>query len=209
MLGWCRVRDFVLWRVATRIKMALNYKSVINHFADAPEHVQAFFPDFVELVRFTADKTKSNWQVPVSYVYSRLEVAKRNTICLGLVKLHWCDHIMVQDFVDRDYFSRDRFLALFKTIYGKPIRKDLLEQLKKGEETRDRYAHGTMCKQSEAYAALNSMIDFAKGFDEFVKGVTKSKFGPFGTLQGFSGKKERLSKATTRWILKGLDFNIS
>ena len=194
---------------AAPIKMPINYKSVINHFSDASEHVQAFFPDFVELVKFTADKTKSNWQVPVSYVYSRLEVAKRNTICLGLVKLHWCDHILTQSIVDKDHFERERFLELFETVYGKPIREGLLRQLQKGEKARDKYAHGTTCKQSEAYAALNSMVDFATGFDEFVKKVTKSKFGAFGTLQGFTGKKEHLSKDTTRWVLKGVGFKIS
>ena len=62
--------------------MAKTYKSVIHHFQAAPERVQNYFPDFVQLV------DQYDWEVSVSYVFSRIEQAKRMKIYCGIVKLH-------------------------------------------------------------------------------------------------------------------------
>ena len=178
--------------------MAKSYKSVIIHYNTAPQHVRDFFPAFEELV----EGYSNNWEVPISYVFSRLEQAKRRTIYCGIVKLHWCESSLTWKLVNKDHLSRQRFLDLFKVVFGKHIPKDLTDTLRQGESVRDRIAHGMEWQASEAREALVSVIDFATEFDQFV--ADHAEFHPFGHLRGFKGRKQPLTQATTRWVLKGM-----
>ena len=65
--------------------MTKTYKGVIRRFNEAPQPVKDYFPNFVDLVE------NHDWEVSISYVFSRLELAKRNTIYCGIVKLHRCN----------------------------------------------------------------------------------------------------------------------
>lgn len=178
--------------------MAKSYKGIIHHYEAATQAVRDYFPDLVELVQ----RYQNNWEVPISYVFSRLEQAKRRTIYCGIVKLHWCEATLTWTLVNKDYLSRDRFLELFKVVFGQQIPKQLIEKLKKGEHVRDKIAHGMTWNPAEAREGLVSVIDFAQEFDEFV--ASQADFRPFGDLRGFKGRKESLTKATTQWVLRGM-----
>ena len=178
--------------------MAKSYISVIRHYNAAPQHVRDFFPEFEELV----EGYSTNWEVPISYVFSRLEQAKRRTIYCGIVKLHWCESSLTWALVNKDHLSRQRFLDLFKVVFGKHIPKNLVEKLKQGESVRDKIVHGMEWLPSEAREALVSVIDFATEFDQFV--ADQAEFRPFGDLRGYKGRKQPLTPATTRWVLKGM-----
>ena len=73
--------------------MAKSYRGIIQHYKAAPERIRDYFPDFVELV----ERYNHNWEVPISYVFSRIEQAKRMTIYCGIVKLHWCEFIRLAE----------------------------------------------------------------------------------------------------------------
>lgn len=175
---------------------AHTYKSVINHFNAAPERVRKYFPDFVDLV------SNYDWEVPISYVFSRIEQAKRLTIYCGIVKLHWCDASLTWRLVNEDHMARGRFKDLFKIVFGRKIPDHLKIKLENGEKVRDKIAHGISWTPAEARDALVNVIDFASGFNEFV--YKQAGFRPFGDLRGYKGRKEPLSKATTKWILRGM-----
>lgn len=176
--------------------MAKSYKGVIRQYNEAPQQVQDYFPDFVELVE------SYNWEISISYVFSRVELAKRNTIYCGIVKLHWCDAVLTRKLVNEDHMSRGRFLDLFGVVFGCRVPKQIVVKLENGEQIRDKVAHGMKWKQIEAREGLVSVIDFATDFNEFVDG--KAGFRPFGDLRGFKGRGQPLTKATTRWVLKGM-----
>ena len=173
-----------------------NYKQVLAHFKGKSQDIQDYFPAFPELVE------SYSWDVPVSYVFSRIEAVKHSTIYCGIVKLHWTDSVLTRELVDRDHMSRGRFRELFKIVYGKPMDVDLSKSLAEAEAIRDKIAHGKNWTDEEARTSLKDVFDFTEGFNVFVDGI--GRFRPFGDLRGFKGRKESLPKETTRWVLKGM-----
>lgn len=176
--------------------MVKSYPALVKHFKSSPDIVQNYFPDFIELVEIY------DWDVSVSYIFSRVELAKHMTIYCGIVKLHWCESTLTKKMVYEEHMSRSRFKELFKTVFGKSIPKDLIEKLEKGEKVRDKIAHGKRWQEKEVREGLTNIIDFASEYNEFVFNL--AGFRPFGNLTGFKGRAESLEKSTTRWVLKGM-----
>jgi hypothetical protein len=98
--------------------------------------------------------------------------------------------------------SRGRFKELFSIVFGKRIDKGILDKLSEAESVRDKVAHGKQLTQADARKCLADALDFAATFDQFVFDL--AAFRPFGDLRGFRGRKEALSKKTTRWVLRGM-----
>ncbi len=176
--------------------MAKSYKGVIHEYNQAPQQIRNYFPNFVELVECY------DWEISISYVFSRVELAKRNTIYCGIVKLHRCEAVLTRKLLNEDHMSRGRFLDLFEVVFGARVPIQIIGKLKNGEQIRDKVAHGVKWKQTEARQGLVGIIDFAKEFNDFVD--NKAGFRPFGDLRGFKGRGQPLTKATTRWVLKGM-----
>lgn len=176
--------------------MAKSYIGVIRAFETAPEGVRNYFPNFVELVR------NYQWEVSVSYVFSRMEQAKRMTIYCGIVKLHWCESPLTWKLVSEDHMKRERFKSLFNIVFSEKIPSALSGKLEKGEKVRDKIAHGQRWESSDVRIGLCSTIEFATEFNDFV--YDKAEFRPFGDLRGFKGRKQPLTTATTRWVLRGM-----
>lgn len=176
--------------------MSKSYIGVIRCFDDAPDNVKAYFPDFVKLVE------KYEWGVPVSYLFTRVEQAKRMAIYCGIVKLHECESALTRKLVSEDHMARGRFKSLFHTVYGRKIPDELIAKLEKGEKIRDKIAHGMDWTAKEAREGLCSTIEFAGEFNTFVN--KHAGFEPFGSLQGFKGRAQPLSTATTHWVLRGM-----
>lgn len=176
--------------------MSKSYISVIKHFEAAPANVQKYFPNLAELVK------SYPWEVPISYAFSRIELAKRMTIYCGIVKLHWCESTVTWRLVSEDYMERGRFKDLFRIVYGHQIPVDLIAKLERGEKIRDKIAHGKRWETKEAREGLTSVIDFATEFNDFL--YEHAGFRPFGDLRGFKGRKQSLAAATTHWVLRGM-----
>lgn len=190
----CVLINFHLTR--TEIPVVKTYKGVIHHFNDAPDDVKDYFPNFVELVE------NYPWDVSVSYFFSRIEQAKHMVIYCGIVKLHWCESTLTRTMVDKEHMSRGRFKELYKTVFGKNIKSEIIIKLENGEKARDKIAHGKNWTEKEVREGLVSAIDFASEFNDFVQ--EDAGFRPFGSLKGFKGRAESLPKSTTRWVLQGM-----
>jgi len=135
-------------------------------------------------------------------MFSRIEQAKHMTIYCGIVKKHWCEIGLTRRAVNEEHMSRGRFKELFKTVFSEKIPDTLISKLEKGEKARDKIAHGKNWTQKEVREGLTAAIDFSVEFNDFVD--KKAGFRPFGSLKGFKGRAESLSKATTNWVLKGM-----
>lgn len=173
-----------------------NYLQVLNHFNQLPNEVKNYFPSFQNLVEGYP------WDVSVSYVFSRIEAVKHSTIYCGIVKIHWTDSTLTRELIDKDHMSRGRFRDLFKIVFGKQIKKELLQKLSEAEGIRDKIAHGKQWTDAQARKSLIDIFEFAVGFNEFVQ--ASAGFKPFSDLRGFKGRKQPLPKETTRWVLLGM-----
>lgn len=64
----------------------------------------------------------------------------------------------------------------------------------------DKIAHEKKWTAARKYP--NDIFDFATDFNAFVQDA--DGFKPFWSLNGFKGRKESLSKETTRWVLRDM-----
>ncbi|MHB8387389.1 hypothetical protein [Metallibacterium sp.] len=173
-----------------------NYKQVLAHFNNKSQEIIEYFPEFPKLV------VGYSWDVSVSYVFSRIEMAKHMTIYCGIVKLHWANSALTKELIDKDHMSRGRFRELFKTVYGDSMDAALLDKLSRAEVIRDKVVHGKSWSDEQARTALIDVFDFAEGLNKLTHKIAGFKI--FGDLRGFKGRKESLSRETTRWVLRGM-----
>ncbi|MBU1317831.1 MAG: hypothetical protein KKG33_11865 [candidate division Zixibacteria bacterium] len=178
-----------------------SYKTVIKAYDEAQTEIQKYFPHFTDLI------DRYRWDVVVSYVFARIEFAKHMTIYCGIVKLHQTDADLSWKAVTGDYLSRTRFRELFRTIFGKHISEPLLKKLESAEAVRDKHVHGKPVTPANLRKALVDTLKFAEEFNAFVYSV--AQFRPFADLRGFKGAGKSLPKSTTRWILKGMNFQLN
>lgn len=145
------------------------------------------------------------WDVSISYLFSRVELAHNMTIYCSVVKLHRVDSELAKIAVNKQHMTREGFRELFKSITGKSVRKDALNLIKEAEEIRDQILHGKSVTEEQKRKAVCDIIEYAKKFNDEVSSICG--FKPFGSLTGFKGRAESLDKSTSRWVLKGIGFD--
>jgi len=123
------------------------------------------------------------------------------------VKVHNANNEIASSAVDASHMTRERFLQMFKTVLGLELPDEARNLLRSAEEVRDRVMHGKRTLEEEKREAIAKVINYAAQFNETVN--TAAMFRPFGNLRGFHGRGKSLSKATTRWVLKGMGFDLS
>ncbi len=128
------------------------------------------------------------------------------TIYCGIVKLHGTDAELTWKLVEADHMSRPRFRELFQVAFGRPLDDALSKKLSAAEKIRDKIIHGKDWTDAQAREALVDILDFAEGFDAFVKEI--GAFSPFSDLRGFKGRKESLLKSTSQWVLRGMGLGV-
>jgi hypothetical protein len=70
------------------------------------------------------------------------------------------------------------------------------------EDVRDKISYGMSWSAADARVALTNVVDFADEVNAFVS--REAGFQLFGDLRGYKGRAEPQTKATTRWILRGM-----
>lgn len=145
--------------------------------------------------------------VALAYFFSRVELAHNMALYCGVVKIHNANKDVAGPAVDASHMTRESFQEIFKTIFNRELPSTTRNLLKKAEEIRDRVMHGKRTLEREKREAIAKVIDSAAKFNEIV--YSAAWFRPFGNLRGFHGRGESLSKARTRWILKGMGFSLS
>ena len=177
-----------------------NYLQLVDRFKSAPAGIQEYFPDFVSLVE------GYSWDVSVAYFFSLVESIKHRTIYSGIVRLHGTDATITGNAVDNHYMSRTDFWKLIVIVFGTTPPAALKAKLEKAEKIRDKIAHGKNRTDREIRESLSLAIEFCEEFNEFI--YSQAGFRPIGDLRGFKGRQAALSKATTRWVLKGMGFSV-
>ena len=89
----------------------------------------------------------------------------------------------------------------------KKIPKKLVSSIEEAESVRDDVMHGSSKSAPKKRKAIGIVLRYAEEMNEFVD--DEAGIRPFSDdLRGFKGRASSLDKKTTRWILKGMDFNV-
>ncbi len=174
---------------------------LISRFNKASPEVRSYFKYIPKLVRdFPLD-------VCLSYVFSRVELAQNMTLYCGMVKLHRAEATLARKAVDVHHMTRTEFRSKFHTVFGRGIPDLVSKALSRAEGVRDRVMHGKATPDDAKRNAIADVIGYAEKLNAHVSGL--AGFEPFGDLRGFKGAGKSLDKSTTRWILKGMGFNLA
>ncbi len=175
-------------------------KRILYRYSELPEEIRSYFSDFPDLV------AGFDWDVSISYMFSRVELAHNNTIYCGVVKLHRVDNDLASTAVDDWHMTRNGFRDLYETIFGKKLKKTVSQRIEAAEKTRDRIVHGKRVSEEDKRKAVINILEYSEAFNAEVHNI--AGFKPFGSLRGFKGAGKKLDKSTSRWILKGVGLSI-
>lgn len=183
--------------------MPANYKQLISKYDALPAKIKGYLPYFKKLVYGYP------YEVTIGYLFSRIERAHHIALDCGLVKLHECDSDLTDSVIQSYRMTREDFPEKFKTIFDIAINPSALVKLRRAEKIRDRLLHGkSNVEAKDQRHAIFNLFEYFEEFDTQVTGLL-SGFSPFGSLTGLTGRKVKLGKSTTRWVLKGMGFSVS
>lgn len=175
-----------------------TYKDVLKKHNELPQEIKNYFSPVPDLI------SKYPFEISLAYLFSMVELAHNMTVYCGIVKLHRAHAEVTKSVVNSHHITRKEFQDLFKSIFGKEIKKEIHDLIKKAENIRDKTMHGKVVSQKEYREAIVNIFEYAEKFNIFVKAL--AGFQPFADLRGFKGRAKPLDKSTTRWLLKGIGF---
>jgi hypothetical protein len=174
-------------------------RAVLRHFRRLPREIQNHFQYFPDIIT-----SKLPLEVGLAYLFYAVEIAHRDTLYCGLVKLHHADSALARRIVRSHHITRAEFRELFQNVLGKSPPDPIRRKLQDAEKIRDKAIHGSEPTTIEMRRAIVDILDYAKAYNGFVRSL--AGFPPFGDLRGFHGKKKRLEQSTTRWLMRGIGF---
>ena len=186
------------------IDIAASRPGLRNLFDRLDDDVKVFFDEFRALV-----ESNFSLEVVLAYVFLRLEQGQHMALYCGARKLHKTDGELTWRALDAQHMIREGFHKYFETIYGAPLPQDVRDIITPAENIRDRLMHGKGLDPAELREAISRTLQYTDHINRFLDGRDVG-FRPFcGDLRGFAGRLESMDTATSRWILKGMGFQIA
>jgi hypothetical protein len=177
-----------------------NRKRVLRCFIYLPQHIQDHFEHFQRLF----EDRNLPLEVPLSYLFSRVELAQRDVLYCGVVKLHHGQSDIARKIIRQHHITRESFGELFANVYGERLVAEVPKRLETAANIRDRALHGSEPSQPEMRNAIVDVLEYAKMLDDSV--FRLAGFRPFGNLRGVLAGRNRLPGRTTTWLMKGFGF---
>ena len=177
-----------------------SWKGIVNRLNGSPGRVSGYFPHLPGLLKdYPLD-------VSISYLFGLVELAQNNSLYCGMVKLHHVDKELARKAIDLHPIYRPDFRHFYEAIFGRKPKATTFVKLEEAEAIRDRIVHGKQASESDKRKAIVDIIEFAERFNDDVNEA--AGFQLFGDLRGFKGRGQPLNKSTSRWVLKGIGFNL-
>jgi hypothetical protein len=173
-----------------------NWRGVLAKFNGLDPKVQEYFSHLPGLAK------DYPWEVAISYLFAKVELAHNMLIYCAVVKLHRVHTEIASRGVNNHHMTRDGFKTLFHTVTGKTLKPETLAKLSSAEGTRDRLLHGKAVTEDAKRKAVVDILEYAVAFNGDSHVCCGIK--PFGKLKGFKGRTKPLDKSTSRWVLKGM-----
>lgn len=147
-------------------------------------------------------------EVCLAYVFSRLELGQRMALYCGVVKIHKVDSELARTAVENEHMGRDTFVKFYKTIFDFKLSKSAHDHLENAAKIRNMIMHGKKTTDDNIRNAIAEAIKFAEEVNKQLYENEKSQLKPFGNLRGFAGRLQKHDKGTSRFVLKGMGFEI-
>jgi hypothetical protein len=187
-----------------QVQVAASRPGLRNLFDGLTPDIQAYFNEFRELIA-----SNFSLEIVLAYVFFRLEQGQHMALFCGARKLHRLDGELTWKAIDSQHMIRDAFHKYFETIYGAALPKDVRDIVQPAEAIRDRLMHGKGTEPAQLREAISRVLQYAEQINVFLD-QRRVGFHPFcGDLRGFVGRLESMDKATSRWVLKGMGFQIA
>lgn len=177
-----------------------GYKAVLKKYDDCSLEVKSYFNSLPSLV------DQSQYEVAIAYLFLMTERAQNRTIYGGVVKLHRANTKLAERVVNQQHLTRNGFHLLFKNIFGHDLPSETNAKIKKAEGVRDKVVHGKKVTDSQMRQAIADILEYAEAMNQEIQ--KSAGFKPFGDMRGYKGRAESLDTRTSRWLLKGLGFEI-
>lgn len=176
-------------------------KGLMHAYRACPAQVQAYFEHLPRLVDdFPLD-------VALAYSFSRLELGQNMALYCGAVKLFRANAEIARKAVGTHHMTRSDFVKLYKTVLAVDLPADAAAALKTAEDARDDVMHGKPVLVGDLRNAIARVLEYASAVNAQLH--AKHRFRPFGALNGFAGAARKLDKQTTRFMLKGMGFDLA
>lgn len=177
----------------------MQHRTLLKRFCEFDDDVIAYFDPCKKLL-----EEKYFLDVIIAFMFSRLEVAHRETLCFGAMKHHDVDRDSARNALEKIDLSRPDFRNLFKHVYGYKIPHDLIQKIQSAEVTRDKILHGKIPEAGDKSKAILNTIDYFDQLNSLI--YEKSGVWLAGSRHGMFGRKRSHNRATSKWILMGLGF---
>jgi len=185
------------------LEIARSRPGLRNLFDGYDDNIRNYFSEFRTLV-----DSQFSLEVLLAYSFFRLEQGQRIALYCGARRLHKTDSDLTWRAIDGQHMIREVVQKFFQTIFGEALPRDTQEIIEPAEKIRDRLMHGRGLDESEVREAVSRVLYYAQQMNEFIQ--ARAGFRPFvGDLRGFVGRLEAQDAATSRWILKGMGFNLA
>lgn len=173
---------------------------LLKYFNGAPAEIRWYFEFLPKLVEGFP------LEIALAYVFSRVELAHNMTLYCGITKLHKADTGLASRAVQGHHMTRTEFRKKYEIVYGKAIPDSTALLLTQAEAVRDRVLHGKRASDDQIRNAVAHVLEYA----DQLNGYTQTQSGPrpFGDLRGFRGAAQSLEKGTSRWVLRGMGFEM-
>ena len=176
----------------------IQHRTVLKKFYEHEEGVIDYFAPCSDLLT-----DKYRYEVVISYMFSRIEIAHREVLYFGVVKLHQVDSKLARTIINEYDLQRGDFRTKFEQIYGYRMPPELRETIESAEKVRDRILHGKKNKEAgDMGRAILDAMDYLTGLNDLL--YDKSGIWIAGNRRGMMGSRESHSKATSKWILMGM-----
>jgi hypothetical protein len=176
----------------------IQHRTVLKKFNAHDEEVIDYFAPCSDLLT-----DEYRYEVVISYMFSRIEIAHREVLYFGVVKLHEVDSKLARTIINEYDLQCGDFRTKFEQIYGYRMPAELREKIESAEKVRDRILHGKKNKEAgDMGRAILDTMDYLTGLNDLL--YEKSRIWIAGDRRGMMGNRASHSKASSKWILMGM-----
>jgi len=183
-----------------KMRETKSRRGVLDRFEQSSSEVREYFEHLPGLMQ------NFPWDISLSYMFSRVELAHNMALYCGVVKVHRANAHIARSAIESYHMTREDFKHKFGAVFGTPIPGLISGKLTEAENIRDRVMHGKTASDDAKRKAVVAILEYAEQFNALVQSL--AGFRPFGSLRGFKGRAQPLDESTTRWMLKGMGFAV-